>query len=577
VRVTSRQQIELHAGRGFGIGLCRLPALDEDSTSIEGATESQDRRFVVWVAGEVFTWDNAPLKVTGSTFRRHLLAQLITKGGAALCDLNGEYQIALWDRAERKLALYSDRFAALPIYWTANATGFAFAGGVRGVLMAPAVDAQPDAQAIREAVSFGGFRLGGRTNIAGVTMAPGASEITVQPGHLGTRRYWSWREVPREVEMSSAERLEHSQAAWRRAVALRTAGSGRPGLLLSGGLDSRAILAEATAQGRLVTAVSYGVRESDDVRFARRAARVAGASWELFPLYADGWVERRLSHLHATDGLINFVDLMHAEVLPQLASHMDVYLSGYIGDVVSGGTYLGITTADDLLSALPYYGGDLGLAHEDARSCAAALIEGTAGDPSFAIYEHKLPQAISRITEAARPWVRVRRPFVDYSFWSQSYRVPRELRRDHHWHEHWLRSTYPTLFARIPNQRTGAPPGASRLRRQVTRVARFGWRRTLAAAKRAGMPATVPQRSYHPDWAAWQQPEPRDLLTRTILRSDSISAEVFGRDRVAATLDAFFAHDAAPSQVIGALFVYEHYHQSLASALRGWRAQRATA
>ena len=50
----------------------------------------------------------------------------------AIRGLDGEYQIALWDRAERTLLLLVDRFAALPLYWARSRQGFAFAGGVRG-------------------------------------------------------------------------------------------------------------------------------------------------------------------------------------------------------------------------------------------------------------------------------------------------------------------------------------------------------------------------------------------------------------------------------------------------------------
>jgi hypothetical protein len=111
------------------------------------------------------------------------------------------------------------------------------------------------------------------------------------------------------------------------------------------------------------------------------------------------------------------------------------------------------------------------------------------------------------------------------------------------------------------------------LRYEVTRAARFGWRRALALVRRAGVPVAVPERSYHPDWAQWRQRDIRDVLTRTILRPDSVAADIFGRTRLSATLDAFFDHDAAPTQVIGALFVYEQYHRSLPSAVRQWRQQ----
>jgi asparagine synthetase B (glutamine-hydrolysing) len=575
LRVHARQVVEFWGDDSLAVGMFLPPPLANEETAPLAHVVSAGGRFALWMCGEVFDWDGLPIDgPRRKTVAQQLLTRLTTEGAAALRELDGEYQVVVFDRANRSLALHTDRFAALPIYWSSNRSGFAFAGGVRGVLMAPEVECRPDVTAIREAVSFGGYRLRQRTNVEDVAMAPPAAVLTVCGGEVRTRRYWSWAESPTATERPCHERLDRARDAWRHAMAARLEGSRKPGLLLSGGLDSRAILAEASVQrpGDIM-AVSYGVPECDDVRYARRAARAAGAQWHLHPLYGAGWLERRLSHLHATDGLVNLVDLMHMEVLPQLADHMDVYLSGYIGDVVSGSTYFDIQTPDDLLAQLPYYGGTLGMPHAQARDVAGQLLQETAGSPRFAIYDHKFPQAINRVTEAARPWVRVRRPFVDYRFWRQAYEVPAALRRQHHWHEHWLRSTYPNLFARIPNQRTGVPPGASRFRHQVTRATRYGARRVLGAASRAGLPVRVPQRSYHPDWEAWRRPEVRGLISDTILRSDSIVGQVFGRPALADTLGDYFERDAAPTQVIGALFVFEHYHRTLSDSIRQWRAE----
>jgi hypothetical protein len=108
----------------------------------------------------------------------------------------------------------------------------------------------------------------------------------------------------------------------------------------------------------------------------------------------------------------------------------------------------------------------------------------------------------------------------------------------------------------------------------VTRAVRFGWRRALAAAARAGAPVTVADRSYHPDERFWSQPADRAAIESTILRRDSISGELFGRDRLRAVLARFFDTGDAPVQVVGALYVFEHYHQTLGAFLAGARRDR---
>src|SRR5262249_19531203 len=152
-----------------------------------------DGRHYLWMAGEAFDGGGLIEEVDAGrsrtlAFRCALLARLLERGADAIGQLDGEYQIVLWDARERRLVLLNDRFGGLPLYWARSPDGFAFAGGVRGVLMAPGVPRDPDPEAIRESVTFGGFRLGDRTNVAAVKMLPGASVVTVEDGRPTFRR-----------------------------------------------------------------------------------------------------------------------------------------------------------------------------------------------------------------------------------------------------------------------------------------------------------------------------------------------------------------------------------------------------
>jgi hypothetical protein len=98
-------------------------------------------------------------------------------------------------------------------------------------------------------------------------------------------------------------------------------------------------------------------------------------------------------------------------------------------------------------------------------------------------------------------------------------------------------------------------------------MARFASRRIARVAASAGLPVIVPERTFHPDERFWVRPSERSQIEATILRPDSISCEVFGRARLAQTVRDFFDHAASPVQVIGALYVFEYYHQHLAQSL----------
>jgi len=87
------------------------------------------------------------------------------------------------------------------------------------------------------------------------------------------------------------------------------------------------------------------------------------------------------------------------------------------------------------------------------------------------------------------------------------------------------------------------------------------------------MRVAVPERSYHPDDRYWSKPDERSRVEATILRNGSISCDIFGRARVESTLRDFFDRGAGPVQVVGALYAFEHYHQSLTNSLLNAKAR----
>jgi asparagine synthetase B (glutamine-hydrolysing) len=575
LRVNAAEQVAFWTVGMAGIGLLERPVGDEQS-SRDPARGSDGS--CLWMTGEAFDWPShgglhGAAESRTHAFRSRLLEAITAEGPRAIADLDGEYQIALWTPRSRSLFLLNDRFGALPLYVASSLRGTAFGGGVRGVLMAPGVTAEPDPQAIREAVTFGGYRLGRRTNIRNIEMTPPATVVHVTAEAVTAKRYWTWGELRDGDATDDRELLERTRAVWSTAISRRLGGARGVGLTLSGGLDSRAIVAEASQQQRRLRALTYGVPHADDVRIAECVARAGDAEWEFFPLYADGWLERRTNRILETDGLMDLVDLMHTEVLERLPSAFDVLLSGYVGDAVTGSTLYFGGSPHDFLNTMPYYGGTLSLPYDEALSLAEAHIQATPGPARFAPYEHKLPQSTNRITAAARPYAIVRRPFVDYQFFELCQRIPAAWRANHDWRERWLVSTYPKYFARIPNQRTGVPVQASRVRWQVTRATRFAWRRVLRGARAVGMRVAVPERSYHPDDRYWSKPDERSRIEGTILRNGSISCDIFGRARVESTLRDFFDRGAGPVQVVGALYVFEHYHRSLANSLLNAKAR----
>jgi asparagine synthase (glutamine-hydrolysing) len=572
------QQRAMTALPGFGVGVIEPAPLGAGPEDLSPAVSS-DCRHRLWMAGEVFHAGDAELAsalkdgARTPAFRSRLLQQWLRRGPDAIRDLDGEYQIAVWDDQARTATILNDRFGGLPLYVAESSQGVAFAGGVRGVLMAPGIGADPDADALREAMTFGGYRLGDRTNVAGVRMVPGASVVSIQERQCRSRRYWTWNNLPASPVRRVDDAVTEVAGLWRTAIARRLRGPGRFGQTLSGGLDSRAILAEVPpAQW---TAVTYGVPGCDDARYAERAARAVGAHWQFYELYGGhdpDWLDRRSAFIQPTDGLMQLGDLMHLEALHVQRASFDIHLSGYIGDAVSGPTFGEVTTAHQVMQACPFYGAAIGLPYEAAVARVGELMQALDGASArFFLFDHKLPQSTNRWPAAWRPWLRVRKPFLDYAFFDFCQGLPAQVRVTDRLHERWLRSTYPRCFASIPNHKTGVPVLTPQWRVQLARAIRYG-RRTVSNALPPVLRPRPRVRSYFDDDRVWRLPSTVDRIVGTILRRGSLCCDILGREPVAALMERWKTTAAAPAQIVGALYVYERYHRDLPATLAASRA-----
>lgn len=581
LRVNTGQIFSEWYGDGIGIGVLDLPG-PNGAALAAGPTQSQDVAICRWFVGEVFSGGLSGFdlgsyslgKMEGRESQRRALNGPAVEGARMAQSIDGEFLILEWDRATKCLRLWNDLFGSLQVYWGTTSSGAAIATGVRGVLAAPGFSAEPDPEAIREAVTFGGYRLGERTNVRGVRMLKGGHCLRANSGEVSVSAHLSWAEFAASDELvDSREAVERAASLWEGAIAARLRGADRIGLTLSGGLDSRAILAEATRQGVVPVTVTYGLAGCDDERYAGQAARRAGVPSFFVPLYNGGradWLDARSRWIQPTDGLIDFVDLMHLETLEVQRAVMAVHLSGYIGDFIAGDTYLDAFDVDSALRCCPYYRYPLGLPVADARERLLA----TARDldlpaARFLLFVNKLQQSTNRWGAAYRDFFRVRRPFTDRALFAHFQRVPRQDRVGFGIYPQMLLRKYPALFESVPWQKTGMPIGTPSWRLQAVRGVRFARRRfLLPLARSIGIELPPRIRAYTADWEMTRMPPVEARIRETILRPGSIVAGVFGAPALRAALDAWFQRGSVPAQVIASLYVYEAYHRDLGDFLR---------
>jgi asparagine synthase (glutamine-hydrolysing) len=183
--------------------------------------------------------------------------------------LVGDFAFVVWDGRRRTLFCARDPMGVRPLCYYQSADVFAFASDVKTLLCLGQVPRRINE--VRIADHFvPTFEDAGITFYQDVYRLPAAHVISVRCGHSSTRRYWSL-DPRREIRLrSDAEYAEAFRDHFTEAVRCRVRSAGPVAALLSGGLDSSAIvctgrdlLAPRGSRLKTFSAIFPSLREAD--------------------------------------------------------------------------------------------------------------------------------------------------------------------------------------------------------------------------------------------------------------------------------------------------------------------------
>lgn len=286
------------------------------------------------MAGEIYEHD---LSIPPAASQEEIaLAAYQEQGDDFARHLNGAFVIAVWDVRRQSLLIANDRFGLYPHYFAAYDGSFIFAPEIKGVLENPTVSRALDETALAQYMRFQHL-LGDRTFFEHVKLLPPASVLYYELGSAAPAlaAYWSLANVPFRPQVKFPEAVEEAGSLLRRAVHRFSSDSIRPGLHLSGGLDSRTIL--GLTDRRPITTIGYGDPASRDAQYATQIARAARSEHHHFDLGDGSWVKDWAPfHLDLTEGLHSWIHAHGISTLPFARQQFDVLLTGWDGATVMG-------------------------------------------------------------------------------------------------------------------------------------------------------------------------------------------------------------------------------------------------
>jgi len=275
-------------GKGVGLGHRRLSIIDLSPLGHQPMA-NEDGTVSVVFNGEIYNYLElrGELLKLGHRFRSSTDTEVIVHayeeyGKDFPGRFNGMFAIAIWDERKKELLLARDRLGVKPLYYHRNGRFISFASEIKSLLADPEVARKVDLQALSNFFTLH-YVPGPRTMFAGVMKLLPGHIMTVRAGKVETERYWELRKDPVLVKYMRTAREEdaagHLYAALSESVRKRMQSDVPVGALLSGGLDSSAILGLMTElTGRPVQAFTVGYSESgedrvSEFRYSRKVAR----------------------------------------------------------------------------------------------------------------------------------------------------------------------------------------------------------------------------------------------------------------------------------------------------------------
>jgi len=203
--------------------------------------------------------------------------------------LNGMFHGLLLDRVRGIATLFNDRYGMHRIYYHEGDDAFYFAVEAKAIL-APRPDLRtPSSQGLGEFIACSCV-LENRTVFKDIYSLPGGSAWTFRDGALEKKSsYFSPREWEQQEPLNEDSFCEELRASVMHALPAVFGGHQKVGLALTGGLDTRVIMALHRSPSGSLPCYTFGgmMHECQDVRLARKVADVCEQPYHVIDVAND--------------------------------------------------------------------------------------------------------------------------------------------------------------------------------------------------------------------------------------------------------------------------------------------------
>jgi asparagine synthase (glutamine-hydrolysing) len=267
-----------------GLGFRRLAIIDL-KTGHQPLSNEDDTIWIVF-NGEIYNYQELRelLLSKGHVFKTQTDTEVIVHlyeefGPKCVEKLRGMFGLAVWDGNTKTLFLARDRVGIKPIYYCLTRESLVFGSEIKAILADPSVKREIAPELIDRFLTFL-YMPGEETLLAGIQkLAPG-HYLLVKNGKAEVRQYWDLDLAEPSQKISLEDAKNELQKLLAKTVELHMIADVPVGVLLSGGVDSTAVLSMAVdATDKKISTFTVGFsggEVADERPYAKLAAERYG-------------------------------------------------------------------------------------------------------------------------------------------------------------------------------------------------------------------------------------------------------------------------------------------------------------
>jgi len=358
----------IYTDETISLGIRRLSIID--LTTGHQPIHNEDKTMWIVFNGEIYDFQEHReyLEKHGHQFYTKSDTEVIIHlyeefGEECVHKLRGMFAFALWDRFKKKLFIARDRLGIKPLYYIETNGKFLFASEIKAILQHSEVKCKVNLKALDEYLTFQ-YIPSPNTLFEGIWKLPQGHTLSYSHGKMTLHQYWDVKFSQELEKVDEREKAEELLNLFKESIRLRLISDVPLGVLLSGGLDSSAVVAVMSGLvNQPIKTFTIGFDAEGDYNEAKYARLVANR--------------------FETDHHEIIVQPNACEILPRLIWHLDEPI------------------ADQ--AALPTY-----LVCQLARKHVTVVLTGEGGDELFAGYPRYLLSSYADVYQKFPDWMKER-------------------------------------------------------------------------------------------------------------------------------------------------------------------------